>query len=1143
MRNIDGMTLEKLQVIVEAQTKQYTDAMKKVQTQTTNTTKKVESQVSKIKNAFKKVALVLGITLSVAAIASFGKACIELGSDLEEVQNVVDVTFRSLSEQVNQFAKGAIEQFGLSELSAKKYASTMGAMLKSMGFTTDAAADMSMALTGLAGDIASFYNLSGDEAFTKIRSGISGETEPLKQLGINLSVANLEAFALTQGMNKAYNSMTQQEQALLRYNYLLSVTTDAQGDFARTSDSWANQTKILAERFNQVKASIGQGLINVLLPVIKVLNQLISKIAVAADAFKRFTEILTGKVSTSTSSSFGGITDSTDDATSSVGDLTDATNETGKAAKKAKEAYSGIAGFDEVNTLNKNDNSGAGGGAASTSTGGESGLINDIAGAVENNLNPVLQKVINKMKELQNIFKEGFKSGLGDVNFDGIKKAINGIKKSFIEIFTDTKVVNAADNCAKAIVYSIGQITGAMASIGITIATNLLGGINKYLEQNKDRIKNFVVKMFDVNAEIATITGNFAQAFANIFSVFGGENAQRVTAAVIGVFSNTAMAAVELFAKLGRDILNVLTKPFIDNQEKFKTAIDGYLGTLATKWETFKGNVDHTFDGIKKLYDKHIKPMFDSFANGLSSITEKILDVYQKYFQPVLDKMAEKYKEFSDSHLKPFIDKVLGFIGKVVDAVKDIWEKTLVPFINWIIENIVPVLAPILETAHTLFLDLCKVVTDVAGKILDALGGLVDFIAGVFTGDWKKAWNGIKTFFSGIWDAIKAIVSGAWNLIKSIVSGAINIVKNVIETVLNAIKSIFTTIFEAIKQTVTTVFEAIKSKIITTITNIKSNLSTILEAIKTKWNIVWNSIKTTVATIFNSIKTTITTVFTAVKTTISTILDAIKTKWSTVWEAVKATVTNIFEAVKSTISTTITNIRDTLAKILDAIKTKWDDVWGKSQTKVSTVFSGVQKKISDTITTIKNSLSGVLGDIKGNWDKMWGDMGTKVKKIFENIWSAIKGTIGSIIKGIETMANSVVKGVNKVIESLNKLSFKIPDWVPGYGGKSWGMNIPTIKEITIPPLAKGGIVNHATLAMIGEAGKEVVMPLENNTGWLDQIAARVGEIISVNLQGLVLQGGDSGETLIKTYVKLDTKTLVEQTDTYIKRKGREIVTT
>lgn len=217
--------------------------------------------------AFKKIGVAAAAAFLVKAITAFSKECIELGSDLTEVQNVVDVTFGQSASKINAWAKTTASAFGVSELSAKQYSGTMGAMLKSMGLTTDSALDMSTKITELAGDLASFYNLDVDEAFTKIRSGISGETEPLKQLGINMSVANLEAYALSKGITTSYQKMSQSNQALLRYNYLLSVTADAQGDFSRTSDSWANQVKVLQLNFDSLKASVGQLLITALTPL------------------------------------------------------------------------------------------------------------------------------------------------------------------------------------------------------------------------------------------------------------------------------------------------------------------------------------------------------------------------------------------------------------------------------------------------------------------------------------------------------------------------------------------------------------------------------------------------------------------------------------------------------------------------------------------------------------------------------------------------------------------------------------------------------------------------------------------------------------------------------------------------------------
>lgn len=1091
--------MEKLQVIIEAQTKAYYDELKKVQQQTQTATSAVERQTDKIKNAFSKVGKVIGLALSVTALVSFGKSCVELGSALAEVQNVVDVTFGAMSETINKFARDAQEQFGLSETSAKRYTSYLGAMFKSMGLGTDAAAEMSMKMTGLAADMASFYDIDAEVAFEKIRSGISGETEPLKQLGINLSVANLQAYALSQGMTKAYNSMSQQEQAMLRYNYLLSVTADAQGDFARTSDGWANQVRILTEKFNALKAAIGQGLIAVLTPVIRVLNALLSKILTVTDAFSNMIAKITGKNTKTTTTAVGGIGDSADSATGSLENMGGATDAAGSKAKKASKEYAGLASFDEIHSLSKDNGSddGSGSGGSGGAGSGLSESIVDAANETDDALNPALEKLLAKLKELKELFTNGFKAGMGDVNFDGITKAIDGIKKSLKEIFTAPEVLSSANNFANTLAYSLGQIAGSVASIGITIATNLLGGINKYLEQNKDRIKKYIVNMFDISSETVKIQGNFAQAAANIFSVFGGENGQQVTANIIGIFANAAMGVNELSAKLGRDVLDMVTRPFIDNQEGFKTAIDGFLGVAAQSLGNIKQVIDNTLGKANEVYDEHIAPMFQSFASGLSSITSTLLDAYNTYILPVLQGLQDKVGPLIDEHVQPAIDKGMELIGKIADAIKDIWEQTLVPFINWFIANIAPYIAAALDMVGSVFLTVWGVISDVVGFIFDALGGLIDFIAGVFTGDWDRAWEGIKTFFGSIWEAIKAIVVAVWNAIKSVISAAISVVASVIGSVLNTIQTIFSTIWNAIKTLITTVWNAIKSSISTTINTISTTISTVLNAIKTVFQTIWSAIQTLITTVWNAIKSSISTTINTISTTISTVLNAIKTTFSTIFNAISTTVSTIFNAIKSTIST--------------------------------------------VVGTIQTSISTALSSISTNWSTMWNNMKTTVVNIFNGIWSSIKGVINSILGGIESMANGVVKGLNAMIGAMNKLSFDVPDWVPEIGGKKFGFNIPTIGSISIPKLATGGVVDSATLAMIGENGQEAVVPLENNTGWMDKIAGRIGEIISINMRAIIGEMDDSAEyQTIQTIVKLDSKTLVDQTDKYRRRKGYQM---
>lgn len=241
-------------------------------------TKTTNSKVADaVTDKWKTASAVVGASFAAmtAGAVAFGVKSIDLASDLNEVQNVVDTTFGDSADQINEWAESAGEAFGLSELSAKQYTSTLGAMLKSMGMSEDATTEMSIALAGLAGDMASFYNLDPDEAFEKLRSGISGETEPLKELGINMSVANLEAFALSQGITTAYDSMTQAEQATLRYQYIMQATADAQGDFADTSDSLANQQRILQMEVENLSADLGQALLPAALSVVEWLRQMV----------------------------------------------------------------------------------------------------------------------------------------------------------------------------------------------------------------------------------------------------------------------------------------------------------------------------------------------------------------------------------------------------------------------------------------------------------------------------------------------------------------------------------------------------------------------------------------------------------------------------------------------------------------------------------------------------------------------------------------------------------------------------------------------------------------------------------------------------------------------------------------------------
>lgn len=415
---------------------------------------------------------------AIRGLANLGKSAIGFGSAITEIENVVDVSFGSMADEAYKFASTAKEQFGLSELAAKQYSGTMMAMMKSSGVAQDAASKMSISLAGLAGDIASFYNVDTDTAFQKIRSGISGEIEPLRQLGINLSVANMEAYALSRGITTSYNAMSQAEKVALRYNYLMSVTGDVQGDFARTSGTWANQVRLLTLNFQSLSAVIGQGLIAGILPAIQALNALMSKLMQAANAFRNFMYVLMGKKLKGSQSgvsdivsNLGGIETAGDNASSGLDDAT-------SSAKKLKKALS-VLPFDQLNQLTDNsDNSGT----ASKSLGSGLGDLADSFAGIQDSLDEVLtvdETPINKWAaKIRKAFINKDWKGLGFTIADMINV---GMQKIYEVINWNnvgpkiTEFVNAFTTAFNSMVSGIDfDLMGRLLGAGINTAVNTL---------------------------------------------------------------------------------------------------------------------------------------------------------------------------------------------------------------------------------------------------------------------------------------------------------------------------------------------------------------------------------------------------------------------------------------------------------------------------------------------------------------------------------------------------------------------------------------------------------------------------------------------------------------------------------------------
>lgn len=720
--------------------------------------------LSDLSSTVKKIGGIIAAAFSVRAIVNFSKQAIELGSNVQEVQNVVDTAFGDMAYKVEEFAKTSVQNFGMSKLSAKKTASTYMAMARGMGIAQAEASDMAISLTGLTGDVASFYNISQELADIKLRSVFTGETETLKDLGIVMTQTNLQAFALSQGISKNLSDMSQAELAALRYKFVMQQLALANGDFAKTQDSWANQTRILSEQWKEFMSIIGQVLITIFTPLVRVLNTIVAALINMANVFNAVISVIFGtsnKQIQQVQSSASGVGSAIGESVDNQNALTDATKGTTAAQKKSNaEAKKTLAAFDEINKLSDNSASGssgssggrAGSGGGGSSVGGGLQIVeSDPLGDGANKLIAFFETLKRLAEEFKTEFSQGFQNAFGKVDFSAIRKSIQDIRKSLKEIFTDPAVTGAAFQLFQSWSYALGSITGMFASIGVTIAQNLLGGIGTYLSKNAEYIKQSLTDIFTVNAETFDIVSDFSAAIADIFAVFRGKTAQNLTADIIEIFSNGFLGAVELASKIGRDVIDAITAPIIANKDKFKTAIENTLKPIETVAGTIADAVTNTWVAINETYDKYVKPAFENLKEGWISVYETLLDGYNKYIAPVLSNLANKFRDVFQNQVQPAIDTVIDVFGKLIFKVSEVWKQYFVPFINWLNQTIIPIFATVFEGAATV--------------VLDALGGICDFISGVFSGDLKKALNGLKEVIKAPLNGIISIVEKAVNWI------------------------------------------------------------------------------------------------------------------------------------------------------------------------------------------------------------------------------------------------------------------------------------------------------------------------------------------------------------------------------------------
>ncbi len=823
----------------------FSSQLKNIDAQANTASSKISSSLSKIG----KAALA---AFSVAAVVKWGKECLNVATETSNAWIGLNSILTGQGKSFDK-AKQFINDYISDGLVPLNNAVTAYKNLAARGYNSDQIQKTMIALKNSATfGRQSTYSLG--EAVQTASEGLKNENSILvDNAGVTKNVAKMwEDYAKSIG--KTTNNLTQQEKIQAEVNGILQETKFQSNDAAIYANTYSGKVAQLSQAFTTMKTAIG----NAIQPIAKLFIPIITG---AVNVVTRLFTALSGLLAL-----FGLKADSVETVSSGIGDLatqagdaSDAISGVGDSAKKAgkdaKKASNNLAAFDNLNVLQKDTNasSGSGGGAGGSSAGIKDTL--DVSSTITEDTS-AFDGLIARVKELAGIFKSGFDISFGDTNFDGIIGHLKGIKDTIINIWTDPKVLGAAENWAKTLLFTLGQVTGSVARIGINLAEGLVGSIDKYLSQNVERIKGHICKMFDISSKDLTLTGNLFQALGEISDVFKSDTAKQIGADIIAMFSNPFMSVIEICTKFVTDLKAVFIQPIIDNTDRIKQTFENLLQPIQTVTGTLAEAFTYVGDKWNEVYDAHIKPLMDSLKTGLSDTFGKFLDVYNQYVVPVLDNIANKFNELWNTHLKPFVDNVAALVGSIADAITALWNNVLKPVIDWIIANVIPVLTPIIETIWNTVLTVFGSIADTIGGIIQTLRGLIDFVVGIFTGDWNKAWEGIKTFFTGIWNAIKGIVTTVWNAIKGVIETVINVIKGIITTVFNAIKTVISNIFNAIKNTVSNIWNGIKNSISNAVNSIKNGIINNFQTAYNRITGIFRNIGSFFSGIWNNIKNT-----------------------------------------------------------------------------------------------------------------------------------------------------------------------------------------------------------------------------------------------------------------------------------------------
>lgn len=716
-----------------------------------------------MKSSLKKLGSAIVAAFSVAAIKQFGQQCIESAAQVNAANSQFEQTFGSMESQAKSAIQSVAKESGILETRLQGVGTSIYAFAKTTGMDSANALNMMQEALQVTADSAAYYDRSLEDTAESLKSFLKGNFENDAALGLSCTETTRNAAA-----NKLYGksfvelSESQKQLTLLEMVKDANKLSGALGQASRESDGWENVTGNLKESWNQLLAVIGKPILQVATNIVQKLSSAITKLTEYAKGAINALSKLFNWGGDDTADSISAAASSAENLSSEAESISESLENVADSSEKAKNS---VAGFDKLNVITKSESGGSDTSASSTSASNGTSVAN----AVVKDTNSGVSGAFKNLYEKSGFkgFVQNVQKGINKVDWSAIGKNCESIFKNSVPIAQN--YLTQVQKVGKSAFGAVGSFVGGVVQVSGKQLQTLTGGVAKWLDKDKNKINGF----------ITTIGDNFSKGYDNLSTFFEkgfdviGQSVDRVRPQMEDAISNLLSG----FTDFGGAVGTIFSEGFSLATESLVKWIDNDGATIGEFFDNIQLQMADVMNFVGGVFSdignfllgwwdgEGGSEIFQNVCDMFLNIGTTLMNVYNDWIMPAWNFIVGVFQSAWTDCLKPIFEQLWTVFGKVCDYIATIWNNWLSPLVNFISETLGPVFNTVLRNIQSIFETVFRVIGDVVGGILKSFGGLIDFITGVFSGNWKKAWNGIKDFFGGIWDGIWGIIKGFINLI------------------------------------------------------------------------------------------------------------------------------------------------------------------------------------------------------------------------------------------------------------------------------------------------------------------------------------------------------------------------------------------